>query len=277
MWLSVDPLANFNPFMDDEHYIDGDHNGGVLNSFNHNSYGYCYQNPVRLIDPNGKQVDFVVDDQTSIITMTQRLVFYGSQATSDLSNKIASNVTEQFNRENLTYTLNNKTYNVKMRTTFQTVSVDTAIEMAENNTDNKVQFIRISDNKRSSFHNIGENSGFYSTNDDLENSTTPSHEGAHGLGLKHTDGSKGDSKTAPNIITPRTTKVFGKWSLKGNAKNGINPYSRTWQNSLITKVLDNANWSNDNKSGSTGKATNRIYNHNGNERSTWDKIKDFFK
>jgi RHS repeat-associated protein len=59
IWASVDPLANFNPFMDSEFYIDGDHNGGVFNHFNHNSYGYCYQNPVRLIDPNGKQVDVV--------------------------------------------------------------------------------------------------------------------------------------------------------------------------------------------------------------------------
>jgi hypothetical protein len=44
--------------MDDEFYIDGDHNGGVYNHFNHNSYGYCYQSPVRYIDPNGKQVEF---------------------------------------------------------------------------------------------------------------------------------------------------------------------------------------------------------------------------
>jgi len=55
IWTSVDPLANFNPFMDDEHYIDGDHNGGVFNHFNHNSYGYCYQNPILYVDPNGKQ------------------------------------------------------------------------------------------------------------------------------------------------------------------------------------------------------------------------------
>ncbi|WP_223302356.1 RHS repeat-associated core domain-containing protein [Flavobacterium branchiophilum] len=55
IWASLDPLANFNPFMDDEFYIDGDHNGGVFNHFNHNSYGYCYQNPVNLVDPNGKQ------------------------------------------------------------------------------------------------------------------------------------------------------------------------------------------------------------------------------
>jgi hypothetical protein len=41
--------------MEVEHYIDGQHNGGVYNSFNHNTYGYCYQSPVKLVDPNGKQ------------------------------------------------------------------------------------------------------------------------------------------------------------------------------------------------------------------------------
>ncbi|MFA7688217.1 MAG: RHS repeat-associated core domain-containing protein [Moheibacter sp.] len=56
IWLSVDPLANVDYLMNDEAYINGEHNGGVFNSFNHNSYGYCYQNPVILIDPNGKQV-----------------------------------------------------------------------------------------------------------------------------------------------------------------------------------------------------------------------------
>jgi hypothetical protein len=51
----VDPLSGYNPVMEVEHYIDGQHNGGVYNSFNHNTYGYCYQSPVLLIDPNGKQ------------------------------------------------------------------------------------------------------------------------------------------------------------------------------------------------------------------------------
>jgi hypothetical protein len=41
--------------MDNEHYIEGQHNGGVFNHFNHNSYGYCYQNPIKYVDPNGKQ------------------------------------------------------------------------------------------------------------------------------------------------------------------------------------------------------------------------------
>ena len=55
LWLSADPLSGYNPINESEHYIDGQHNGGVYNSFNLNTYGYCYQNPVKLVDPNGKQ------------------------------------------------------------------------------------------------------------------------------------------------------------------------------------------------------------------------------
>ena len=59
VWLSVDPLANVDYLMNNEAYINGEHNGGVFNSFNHNSYAYTYQNPVVLIDPNGKQAHFM--------------------------------------------------------------------------------------------------------------------------------------------------------------------------------------------------------------------------
>ena len=55
VWASVDALATYDPIMNEEHYIDGEHNGGVYNSGNNNPYTYCYQNPVNLIDPNGKQ------------------------------------------------------------------------------------------------------------------------------------------------------------------------------------------------------------------------------
>lgn len=55
LWLSVDPLADYNPMYNDEHYIDGDHNEGIYNSGNNNPYIYTYQNPVIFVDPNGKQ------------------------------------------------------------------------------------------------------------------------------------------------------------------------------------------------------------------------------
>ncbi|MDR1876024.1 MAG: RHS repeat-associated core domain-containing protein [Flavobacteriaceae bacterium] len=56
VWLSVDPLAGYNPIFETEHYIDGQHNGGVYNDKNLNVYGYAYQSPVKWMDPNGKQV-----------------------------------------------------------------------------------------------------------------------------------------------------------------------------------------------------------------------------
>ncbi|HBV17308.1 RHS repeat domain-containing protein [Chryseobacterium carnipullorum] len=56
LWLNVDPLADYNPFYNSEHYIDGEHNGGVYNSGNNNPYIYTYNSPIAWIDPNGKQV-----------------------------------------------------------------------------------------------------------------------------------------------------------------------------------------------------------------------------
>ncbi|MGP1500526.1 MAG: RHS repeat-associated core domain-containing protein [Bergeyella cardium] len=58
LWLNTDPLSGYNPTFEHEHYIDGQHNGGVFNPMNLNTYGYTYQNPIVWIDPNGKQVWF---------------------------------------------------------------------------------------------------------------------------------------------------------------------------------------------------------------------------
>jgi len=55
LWLSVDPLAVYNPMFEDEFYFDGQHNGGVFNSGNLSNYIYCYKNPIKYVDPNGKQ------------------------------------------------------------------------------------------------------------------------------------------------------------------------------------------------------------------------------
>ena len=54
LWISVDPISNYDP-LNSENYLDGEHNGGIYNYANLNSYIYCYQNPIKLVDPNGKQ------------------------------------------------------------------------------------------------------------------------------------------------------------------------------------------------------------------------------
>ncbi len=56
LWYGVDALAIYNPVMEDEFYGDGQHNGGVFFWGNLNPYIYTYQNPIKYIDPNGKQV-----------------------------------------------------------------------------------------------------------------------------------------------------------------------------------------------------------------------------
>jgi len=64
VWLSVDPLAVYNPLMETEFCGDGQYNGGVYNSGNLNPYIYTYQNPIIYVDPNGKQVHFMHDRES---------------------------------------------------------------------------------------------------------------------------------------------------------------------------------------------------------------------
>ncbi|OXA82170.1 hypothetical protein B0A58_00330 [Flavobacterium branchiophilum NBRC 15030 = ATCC 35035] len=61
IWASVDK-----PLIDGK-YLSFEHDGGVLNSFNLNSYAYCRQSPVVLFDPDGNQYNnSILLDKVSI-------------------------------------------------------------------------------------------------------------------------------------------------------------------------------------------------------------------
>ncbi|MFN4364188.1 RHS repeat-associated core domain-containing protein [Chryseobacterium hispalense] len=79
LWLNVDPLADYNPFYNQEHYIDGQHNDGVYNSGNTNPYIYCYQSPVKYVDPNGKQTVAQLASGAAIGAITEYIGIVGSK------------------------------------------------------------------------------------------------------------------------------------------------------------------------------------------------------
>jgi RHS repeat-associated protein len=73
IWYGVDPLAVYHPVAETQFYGDGQHNGGVYFWGNLNPYIYTYQNPIKYIDPNGKQVNTTasqdMDNAESVISM----------------------------------------------------------------------------------------------------------------------------------------------------------------------------------------------------------------
>ena len=88
LWMSVDPISNYDP-RNSENYLDGEHNGGVFNAYNLNPYSYCYQTPIRFVDPNGKQVDIIITNK--VVGKTQiRLI--GSENYQDAPKTLETNL-----------------------------------------------------------------------------------------------------------------------------------------------------------------------------------------
>ena len=91
LWLNVDPLSGYNTIKEHEHYIDGQHNGGVFNPMNLNTYGYTYQNPIRYIDPNGKQADVTINkaNKNSISKIIFNFLFFIIQSLNNRNHQLS--------------------------------------------------------------------------------------------------------------------------------------------------------------------------------------------
>ncbi len=247
LWLNVDPLSGYNPIQETEHYIDGQHNGGVFNFGNQNTYTYTYQNPIRYIDPNGKQADVTINKANKTILILQKFIFYGSEATPALSSKIANEISYQYNNYGGTVRYNgSEGWNVKFKIQYETKSVLEAQQIAKNNQDRKINFIRIEKENnragRSFMTGLGSNSGHWLTSDGLGESSTAPHENAHGLGLEHIFDQRG--KGIPNIMAARGSLVDPQYQYDSKAKPGakggtINPIYRRVRNQDIQGIINN--------------------------------------
>ena len=220
-------------------------------------------NPINIIDPDGRSGEPVIDKKTNTITVTQHLVFYGGKADTKLSNKIATGIAAQWNGAHGKVTVDGVKYKVNFKVTYETVSEADATKMAASNTGIKNNFIRVEDGTGSSFtQKLGANSFYFNTDDDIGGSTTPAHEIGHGLGLDHT-ATGGQTKTdVPDIMEARGTQVHPRWSKVGPS-NDIDPNFRRVDKKEVEAIFKGVKFDK-NGVGKIGTVTNKIYDKNGN-------------
>ena len=221
--------------------------------YSHTAYNYVENNPLNMVDPDGKSGEAVIDKENKTVTVTSHFYFYGSYATQAYADKAKDQIKKQWNDANGTIEIDGTEYSVVFNITGEVVSTQQAEKLAAENGDNVVNnFIRIAslseglkDSKGnlipSSYMISSEGSPFASSNsglfliEDLQNLSTAAHEYGHGLGWFAFGGPDGGAHepekrddSEPGIMTARGTKVPDKygilWQPAGNRR--IDPDKR---------------------------------------------------
>jgi hypothetical protein len=150
------------------------------------------------------------------------------------------------------------------------VSEDKAKDMAKDNTDARLNFVRVEVNNTAqgrSFFEIGGNSGFFNTSDNIGTSTTGPHEVGHGFGLLHSGDQRG--KGQPDIMAARGTYVDPQYQYDPSAAPGapggtVNPATRRVTQGDITNMFNRVGFNKYGVGVIGGPLTNYIYDANGN-------------
>jgi RHS repeat-associated protein len=218
MWTSVDPLA-------EEYY-------------NVSPYAYCFNNPVKYIDPDGR--DGIISIYRNNITISANVYLYGKGATLSVLKQMQSDVNKVWGKNysiehggktyNVTFNINMSLYDGKEKNE-PLVIADSWNPFSRNN------YINITDDDRRSKVNFGDEGVWRSKGRNgkpLSDDDPAPHEVAHLLGLddQYTDENgpnkgwegniMGDSKNGKlderNIgdILNSVWKEYNKWKDKGN-------------------------------------------------------------
>jgi RHS repeat-associated protein len=203
LWESVDPKIN--------------------KDNNISPYVYCRNNPVKLSDPDGKSAVASLNKGTKTITVTQKLIFYGGEATPQRVAAIKKGLEKQWNsaaakakvRVDKSGNVNpkkSKGTEYKVKFVFETeimkeAEATTAAAKNEKDKNHALNFIRVENGGAGSesFYSVegadGGNGGWFTTAQPLETSTG-AHEIAHGYGYGHNDKFDAKGGATPDITVP---------------------------------------------------------------------------
>ncbi|MFN8344872.1 MAG: hypothetical protein U0X91_07710 [Spirosomataceae bacterium] len=187
------------------------------------------------------------NDQSKIVTISAKLIFYGRQATEELAQKIAAEIRDRYHEPKASIKLDGTVYEVRMRIDYEVVSLDEVIQLAFKNTNFRYNFIRIEAQNyiTRSFmgFGLGDNVGHWITSDHLGESTTAPHEFGHALGLDHPERIDFRGSGNPGIMAPRGTLVDAhlQWdptAVAGEYGGTLKPFHRRVQAYEIEAIFE---------------------------------------
>ena len=243
-WVAVDPLGNKTP--------------------NLTSFNFVDNNPINMIDPDGRSGESSIDKQNKTITISSNLIFYGGSANSSLAKSTAKDIQDKWNAAGGKTKIGGVDYTIKFSIVGKYNDKLTKADV-DKNTDIKNNFIRVEDTVEggiSYMDEVGANSGYFLLkNISGDGSTTEGHEFGHGFGLEHPSDLDLRGKGQPGIMYPRGTIVDPEYQYNANAIAGaaggtVNPEKRKVSQSDINNLKLNKIQYNSNGKGNPGKLTN---------------------